>query len=94
MPDQELIEQNKHTPESIAKLFDEMAARIRLNKDHSFGGCFLIVPPESGGDVFQTLILDAKQDPAQFFTLLKVKCDAQISLLDQAARSQNAFPRR
>lgn len=91
---EDLIQKNDRSGEALAKIFDDMAAKIRLNKDNPFGGAFVIVPPENGGDPFQTLILDAKQDPAQFFTLLKVKSEAQITLIDQAMRNQNAFPRR
>lgn len=91
---EDLIQKDDRSAETMAKLFDDMAAKIRLNKEHPFGGAFVIVPPENGGEPFQTLILDAKQDPAQFFTLLKVKSEAQITMLDQAARNQNAFPRR
>jgi hypothetical protein len=91
-----LIAQPDRSPEAFAKLFDEMAAKIRLNKDNAFGGAFVIIPPpENGGEPIQTLILDSKQDAGQFFTLLKTKAEAQILALDHQARNQQAgFPRR
>ena len=91
---EDLITQNDRSAETLAKIFDDMAARIRLNKDNPFGGAFVIIPPADGGDPFQTLILDAKQDPAQFFMLLKAKAENQITAIDHANRTQNAFPRR
>ena len=91
MSEQDLIHKDDRSAEALAKLFDDMAAKIRLNKEHPFGGAFVIIPPENGGDAMQTLILDAKQDPAQFFTLLKTKAEMQIMALDQLARNQQAF---
>lgn len=81
---------------SLAQPFQDMAARIVRNADQAFGGAFVIVPPSNGGETMETLILDGKQDPAQFFTLLKVKCDLAIGELDQKARNQQSgqFGRR
>jgi hypothetical protein len=80
---------------NAAQLFQDMADRIRHNADQSFGGAFVIIPPANGGDPLETLILDAKQDPAQFFTLLKVKCDMAIGLIeDQRRNQQGPFGRR
>ena len=36
--------------EPFAKRFDRMAAQIRLNKDSSFGGAFVLVPPPGFGE--------------------------------------------
>jgi hypothetical protein len=82
---------------TAAKAFQDMADRIRHNAGQSFGGAFVVIPPvNNGGDPLETLILDSKQDPAQFWTLLKVKCDLAIGELDQRARNQQAgaFGRR
>ena len=79
---------------TTADLFRRMAARIDHNAADGFGGAFLIVPPANGGDAIDTLILDTLQDPAQFWTLLKTKCDIQIQKLDNAARQSQAFNRR
>lgn len=91
--DQPLINNPDRSAEALAKFFDDMAAKIRLNKDNAFGGAFVIIPPDQGGEPFQTLILDAKQDPAQFFILLKTKCESQITSIDQQARNQGGFAR-
>ncbi len=79
---------------STADRFRKMADRIDHNAQDGFGGCFLIVPPENGGEVIETLILDAKQDPTQYWILLKSKCDTEIARLDSAGRNSQAFGRR
>ena len=79
--------------QTIADLFRRMADRLEHNADDPFGGCFLICPPEGGGNVIETLILDASQDPSQFWILLKAKCDVNIQQIDQQARKTGAFGR-
>jgi hypothetical protein len=71
---------------ATADLFRRMAERIDHNASDGFGGAFLIVPPANGGDAIDTLILDTLQDPAQFWVLLKSKCDIQIQKIDNAQR--------
>lgn len=73
-----------------ASLFRRMADAIEHNENSGFGGAFVIIPPPEGGSPIETLILDSKQDPVQFWVLLKSKCDIQITLAEQAARSQQA----
>lgn len=79
---------------TIADLFRRMADRLEHNQNDPFGGCFLIVPPAEGGSHLETLILDVKQDPTQFWLLLKTKCDSEIASLDNASRQGQAFGRR
>lgn len=89
-----LIQQPDTT--SHAQPFQDMAARLCRNADQAFGGAFVVIPPANGGDPLEALILDPKQDPATFWTLLKTKCDLAIGELDQKARNQQAgtFGRR
>lgn len=68
--------------------FTRMAEAIERNKAAGFGGAFVIVPPANGGTVVETLILDASQDPAQFWALLQTKCTTQLAELDAAQRAQ------
>ena len=77
----------------LSERFRRMADRLDHNQTDPFGGCFLIVPPKEGGEAIETLILDANQDPSQFWILLKSKCDHQIALLDNKSRSNQAFGR-
>jgi len=69
-----------------------MAAAIERNAEGSFGGAFVVIPPNSdAGEPIETLILDAKQDPAQFWMLLKTKCDLELAALDAKQRQQATF---
>lgn len=90
-----LINEGKNTAEDLAKIFTAMAEKLRLNGDTQFGGAFVIVPPVNGGDPIQTLILDAAQDPAQFWSIVKTKADIMLGSLDERTRQQQGgFPRR
>ena len=42
----------------------------------------------------ETLLVDVRQDPVQFWTLLKSKCDVELDQLGAQAKSQQAFGRR
>ena len=71
-----------------------MAEAVERNAEGSFGGAFVVVPPPEAGEPLETLILDSKQDPAQFWMLLKTKCDLELSALDAKQRQQATFGRR
>lgn len=74
--------------EARAVLFEQMAARIRLNRDAKFGGCFLVVPP-GDGDPFSIILLDQEEAPI-FWGALKGLYEVAMGLLDKASRG---FPR-
>jgi len=79
----------------VSDYFRKMATAIDHNAAAGFGGAFVIIPPEGGGNPIETLILDEKQDPAQFWIMLQSKCKQQIDIADAAARNQQAgFGRR
>jgi len=78
---------------AIADRFRKMADAIERNADN-FGGAFVVVPPKDAGDPIETLILDVRQDAAQFWILLKSKCEAEIAKADQQQRAQQGFARR
>lgn len=82
-----------YTPTSPQR-FRAMADAIERNEGDIFGGAFVVVPPPEAGDPLETLILDSKQDPAQFWMLLKTKCDIALGQLDQKQRAGQAFGRR
>jgi hypothetical protein len=71
-----------------------MADAIEQNAERGFGGAFVVIPPEDGGDPFETLILDSKQNAAQFWILLKSKCEMALTESDQKQRVGQAFLRR
>jgi hypothetical protein len=78
----------------LLKRFQRMAERMSVNGNESFGGAFVIIPPEDGGEPIETLILDSKQDASQFWMLLKTKCDIALGELDQKQRQAATFGRQ
>ena len=88
----DLIEGQKTDPESLAKELRDMADRLVLNGPDSFGGCFVVLPP-MGGEPIKTLILDSKQDPAQFWSILKTKAEMALMGLDEISRNQQGYRR-
>lgn len=76
--------------EQRAKLFDEMAAQIRLNHAAKFGGAFLMVPP--GGDPFSSLMLN-QEEPSIFWAAVKTLAEVAMGQLERQARGQQGFGR-
>lgn len=76
-----------------ADRFRAMAVRIDTNSNDSFGGAFVIIPPEGGGDPIETLILDRQQDLAQFWNAVISKCQIMLAKAEQDHRQQGAFGR-
>lgn len=74
----------------LAAELREMADRMELNANASFGGAFVIIPP-AGGEVIKTLIIDSKQDPAQYWSIIKTKADMALMGLDEQQRNTRAF---
>jgi len=81
-----LIEQSENPAEKAARLLDEMAARIRLNKDDVLGGAFVVIPPKDGGDPFTYLGLDSMQDAVLFYQLLNSRIKAVLEQIDAQQR--------
>ena len=74
--------------------FRAMADSIERNEGGSFGGAFVIIPPEGGGDPIETLILDSKQDLAQFWNAVITKCQIMLPDVEQKQRAGQGFGRR
>lgn len=75
--------------EKRAKLFEEMANQLRLNKDAKFGGAFLVVPP-ADGEPFSSLMLN--QDEASiFWGAVKTLAEVAMQSLERAGRQQAGF---
>jgi hypothetical protein len=82
-------------PQDHASPFSEMAASIEHNKGQGFGGAFIVVPPAEGGRVLSVLILDGAQNAAQFWAMLKTRCELELAELEDKARaSSSGFGRR
>ena len=72
------------TTSSPAVAFEVMAARIRDNAAHPFGGAFVIVAPD--GTSQDLLLLDSRQAAAQFWALLQSRVQIAIAENDNASR--------
>lgn len=80
-------EERPDPAEGRARLFDAMAAQIRLNKDATFGGAFLMVPPE--GDPFSSLMLN-QAEPSIFWAAIQTLSKVALDILDRSQR-QSGF---
>jgi hypothetical protein len=80
------------SPPDIAQVFDDMAARIRLNESSEFAGAFVIVPP--GGGEKALLILDNSQKPEVFWGLLQTTAALALAEIDDRQRQGMAYGRR
>lgn len=74
--------------------FYQMKERLDRNGAETFGGAFVIVPPEGGGEPIETLILDSKQDLAQFWNAVITKCQIMLADVEQKQRTGQGFGRR
>lgn len=77
-----------------AERFKAMAVAIEHNAGNTFGGAVVIVPPPSGGEQIELLILDLKADPAQFWATIRTRIDIKLAELDEVRRNQTAFGAR
>jgi hypothetical protein len=73
-------------PEKRAAMFEQMAAQIRLNKDATFGGAFLVIPPGEG-EPFSSLMLN-QDEPSIFWGAVKTLAEVAMGALERAARQQ------
>ena len=76
--------------EARAELFDRMAAQIRLNKDATFGGAFLLVPPGAEVEPFSSLMLNQDQ-PGIFWAAIQTLANMAVQETDRAQRQQSGF---
>lgn len=72
--------------EAAAKMLEAMAERIRRNRGDKFGGCFVVIPPQNGGDPMHYLSQDSMEDPALFYQLLTARIKAVLEKVDEQAR--------
>ena len=79
-------------PLTAPQRFRAMADAIEKNSN--FGGAFVICPAEEAGEPLETLILDARPDPAQFWQMLLVKCQIMLGEIEAKSRANQAFGRR
>ena len=78
--------------EDRARLFEAMAAQIRLNKDAKFGGAFLLIAPGDGVEPASSLMLNQDQ-PGIFWAAIQTLAGIAIAELDKAQHRQQGFGR-
>jgi hypothetical protein len=83
MSDEEIPQTHKDA-ERRARIFDAMAAQLRLNKDAKFGGAFVMIPPDSIED-YQALLLNQEQ-PGIFWAAVKTLADLAVQSIEMAQR--------
>ena len=69
-----------------------MADRLDHNADASFGGAFVIIPPE--GEVQDMLILDRSASPAIFWASLQTRVQIALQEINEAERQGGFAGRR
>jgi len=74
----------------LSEPFTEMAAKIELNGEGSFGGAVVIVPPD-GDPIISELSVNPSADVLRFWAKLKTEVDGLCQQLDERARNQQAF---
>lgn len=87
---QDLIEKKREAAEAIAKRFDDMATRIRLNGTDNFGGAFLLVPPAGVGSPVELLTL-ATTNPGHFWLMVKSHVEEEWRAAQDMANRQRTF---
>jgi hypothetical protein len=77
--------------EKRARLFEQMAAQIRMNKDAKFGGALLAVPP-GDGEPFAHIAFN-QNEAAIFWSIVETLAQMAKEAMQQAQRQQG-FNRR
>ena len=80
------------TQPDFSAAFDKMAERIRHNKDATFGGACVIIPP-TGGASIEVLMLDSASDLAQFYSTIATRLQIALDQLKDQEATRRAFGR-
>ncbi len=79
---------NDEAPKAkLSEPFTKMAERIDKNEGESFGGAFVIRPPEGAGEIMSSLTLNSGTDLAQFWMQLQGMINAALSDIQQKQTS-------
>ena len=73
--------------ETRARLFESMAAQIRLNKDAKFGGALLAIPPGDDGEPFSFIAFN-QDEAAIFWSIVQTLGQMAQAAMEQASRGQ------
>ena len=78
---------------TVADRFRAMADQIERNEASRFGGAFVIVPPEQGGEPIAVMLLDEKADPAMFWSAVQTKARMALEEIDARQRQGLSYGR-
>lgn len=81
-----------NSDQSPSAKFRAMADRIDKNADSGFGGAICIVPPD-GGETIELLILEATDNPAQFWGIIQARAIMALNKIEQDRAMNKAFGR-
>ena len=80
-------------PITTAGRFRAMADQIERNEASRFGGAFVIVPPELGGEPIAVMLLDEKADPAMFWSAVQTKAKMALDEISDRERRGMTYGR-
>lgn len=82
----DLVEPRPDQAEAFAKVFDEMATRIRRNAGDSFGGAFVLLPPPGFGNPVSSLLLNTSNVQLMFWSTLAQIANSETERLKAEQR--------
>lgn len=82
-----LVERTSQDAEAYAKIFEDMAERIRRNSDDGFGGAFVLVPPPGFGNPVTNLLLNSANLSLLFWSTLAQVANSETERLKAEQRS-------
>ncbi len=84
---------NDEVPKAkLSEPFTRMAERIDKNEGESFGGAFVIIPPEGAGTPMQSLMFNTGTDKAQFWLMLQGMINTALAEIQ--TQQTNPYGRR
>ena len=77
-----------------AALFRAIADRLERNAEEEFGGVFLLVPPDGGGDPVDGMFLASKPNPVSYWASVNGQIEMAIEEFKAANTPQGGQRRR
>jgi hypothetical protein len=84
MSDEEPLSEN----ERRARMFDSMAAQLRLNHEAKFGGAFLLIPPDSTEEQCHSFLALNQEQPGIFWATVQTIANIAVDATNQKQRQQ------
>jgi hypothetical protein len=78
--------------QTAAGILRKMAERCDTNAGEGFGGVMVIIPPT--GNPVEVLVLDPKQNAAQFWGIVQTQSTISLKEIEDAERVAGAYGRR